>query len=127
MTQNQGFNYEFSDADAARLLQVASLANHPQHRYHCCGWVTSQGLCNQHIQGHDFSEHLRADHGVVGPDKAQLRCRWVNCFAEMKKESLTRHVQEKHLELRFSCPSCSEQFTRNYTMQNHVLRKHSGS
>ncbi|KAG8219396.1 hypothetical protein J3R82DRAFT_318 [Butyriboletus roseoflavus] len=50
-------------------------APHPQplrlDRYCCCNWVTSQGrICDQHIQGYDF-----ADHDIVGPDNAQLRCR----------------------------------------------------
>ncbi|KAH0833173.1 hypothetical protein J3R83DRAFT_12201, partial [Lanmaoa asiatica] len=113
--------------ETAMLLQLAPIANQPQHRYHTCCWSTPQGICCALIKGRDFPEHLRTNHGIIGPEKALLRCYWVDCFAEMKKESLTRHVQERHLELRYQCPNCPEQFTRSYTMHNHISRKHSGS
>ena len=90
-----------------------------------CGWVTGQAICSSLVRFSDLPEHLRFCHGAVGPDRTNLVCRWVHCFAEMKEESLMRHVIEKHLEVRHACPHCPEQFTRLYTMQNHINKKHS--
>ena len=101
--------------------------NHPQYYFYPCCWVTGQAACDLVVQGLDFSEHLRSHHGVGGPEKAPLVCCWSGCFAEMKKESLMRHVNEKHLEIKHACPSCPEQFTRDYTLRNHVSKKHSVS
>jgi hypothetical protein len=89
--------------------------------------MTGQAVCSSLVQGPDFTEHLRSHHGIGGPDKAQLMCCWIGCFAEMKKESLVRHVNERHLEFKYACPNCPEQFTRDYTLRNHMLKKHSVS
>ncbi|KAG6373318.1 hypothetical protein JVT61DRAFT_6459 [Boletus reticuloceps] len=121
------YNHNFSDEDVARLCELASYAKDPRFRPYVCLWVTNGVVCNLHFQASEFPDHLRAAHGVVGADKASLTCCWVNCFTEMKKESVMRHMNEKHLELRHVCPTCNEQFTRTYTMQNHIARKHSGN
>ncbi|KAG9315155.1 hypothetical protein JVU11DRAFT_4278 [Chiua virens] len=121
------YNSNFTDADVPILLHYASVASHPQNCYHTCYWMTPYGVCNTQILGHDLSEHLRTCHGVSGPEKALLRCHWHNCLGEMRKESLARHIQEIHLEWKYVCPNCSERFTRNYTMQGHISRKHSGN
>jgi hypothetical protein len=145
MAQNQGFNYDFTDEvcqpgpakddididcakpqDAARLCQ-APPANLPQYHFYLCCWITGQVVCSSLVQGLEFSEHLRSRHGVGGPDKALHMCCWNGCFAEMKKESLIRHVNEKHLEIKYGCSDCPEQFTRDYTLRNHMSKKHSVS
>ena len=89
--------------------------------------MTGQAVCSSLVQGLEYSEHLRSHHGVGGPERAQLMCCWRGCFTEMKKESLIRHVNEKHLEIKHTCPNCPEQFTRTHTLQNHMSNKHSGS
>ncbi|KAF8134885.1 hypothetical protein EV363DRAFT_1396352 [Boletus edulis] len=121
------YNHNFSAEDAAKLCELARIANNPQHRPYVCLWVTNGVVCNSHFQASEFPEHLRAAHGVVGQDKTPLVCCWYNCSTEMKKESVMRHVNEKHLEQRHMCPTCHEQFTRAHTMQNHVTKKHSGN
>lgn len=113
----------------ANLLAThyAPLASQPQQCYHHCFWVVGLGpaICNAFVLGHEFSEHLRTDHVPAGTDKTLVMCCWAGCSSEMKKESLMRHVQEKHLEWKYTCPNCFERFTRNYTRDQHVTRKHS--
>jgi hypothetical protein len=106
------------------LCQSRSLTN---LRYYPCYWVTGQAVCGSLVQDLEFPEHLRCHHGVGGPDKAQLMCCWIGCFTEMKKESLMRHVNEKHLEIKYACPNCPEQFTRIHTLQSHMSIKHPDS
>jgi len=122
MAQNLGYNLAFSDKDAQRLCEVAPYANASVNRYYTCGWVTGQSICDHSVRGPDFSEHLRQNHGVTGPEKMKLMCCWRGCGCIMNKESVTRHVQETHLNWKYSCPVCSEEFTRNHTMINH--KKH---
>ncbi|KAF8134876.1 hypothetical protein EV363DRAFT_1294636 [Boletus edulis] len=121
------YNHNFSDEDIAKLCELAPIANNPQHRPYVCLWVTNGGVCNLHFQASEFPEHLRSDHGVVGPEKAPFVCSWFGCFDEMQKESIIRHVNEQHLELRYECPICHEQFTRAHTVQKHVSERHQGS
>ena len=87
--------------------------------------MTGPAICGLLVQGLEFPEHLRSHHDVGGPDKAELVCRWNGCFAVMKTESLMRHLREKHLEFKYACPNCPEKFTRQYTLQCHMSRKHS--
>ena len=111
--------------DAARLCQYASLA-HPLQGY-TCGWMTGQAVCGSLVQGSEFSEHLRSRHGVGVPGDVRVMCCWNGCFVKMKKEHLVRHVNETHLEIKHACPHCPAQFTRDYTLELHVSKKHSVS
>ncbi|KAF9223614.1 hypothetical protein BS17DRAFT_780898 [Gyrodon lividus] len=123
MAQNLGYNYDFHDEDADRLCQLAPFANASSNRYYCCGWTAGQSICNAAVPGPEFAEHLRVYHGVTGPDKTKLRCYWTGCGSIMNKESVVRHVQEMHLNWKYACPVCSEEFSRNNTMTNH-WKKH---
>ena len=115
----------FSEEDAQLLT---TLQSEPQSCYHPCFWVDGHATCNKLVLGHEFSEHLRTCHVSVDADKARVRRRcWIGCSCEIRNESLIRHVQEKHLERKYTCPNCFERFTRSYTRDEHVSRKHSGS
>ncbi|KAG6373319.1 hypothetical protein JVT61DRAFT_6460 [Boletus reticuloceps] len=109
-----------------KLLQPQRVSLTSDDRY-SCRWTTGDVICNSYVRASDFPEHLRSAHGVVGADKASLVCGWVDCFTKMRKENIMRHVNEQHLELRYPCPTCHEQFTRAHTMQNHIARKHPGN
>ncbi|KAI9568236.1 hypothetical protein HD554DRAFT_2101052 [Boletus coccyginus] len=113
---------DFQHQDALQLyLHAAAFMGHT------CNWVTPHGVCGSLVQGLKFSEHLRSCHGIRGPDKEILTCRWYGCFVVMNKESLERHVNEIHIGMKYLCPHCSELFTRSYTLQTHMARKHSGN
>ncbi|KAG9315159.1 hypothetical protein JVU11DRAFT_4282 [Chiua virens] len=118
------FNEEFTDADEQRLLHFASFTHDPQNVYHTCFWATAHGPCNTQILGSEISDHLRSRHSVTVPDDVVLMCRWSGCSTELRKGCLVRHIQEKHLEWRYTCPQCGERFTRNYTRRNHLSRRH---
>lgn len=109
------------------LCNYATLLNLPQNRSYRCCWVIGPALCGLSVPGSEFPDHLRSHHGVTGSEKTPVMCCWDGCFMEMNRESLVRHVNERHLELKYACPNCFEQFTRPYTMHNHMLKKHSSN
>lgn len=73
---------------------------------HICQWVKDDGtLCRGRITRETTSQHL-VTHGVVNKrHDDRMRCRWFKCRIkgdkeEMKRESIVRHVREKHLGYR---------------------------
>jgi len=122
----QGYNYNWTEADTAALCQVAPYTRDPQlHRHYPCQWWTGHGVCNALVQCCGFSDHLRFYHGVAGSEKAQVECCWGGCSSVMRKESLMRHLNEIHLEVKVACHICGEQFTRSHTLKGHLRREHS--
>ncbi|KAG2369025.1 hypothetical protein BDR07DRAFT_846536 [Suillus spraguei] len=85
-----------------------------------CFWVCEHnGLhCNDLIRGHGVSAHLREVHGIHGPDKARVVCRWEHCGRELNKESLARHFEELHLGIAYWC-ECGVPFSRKDTLNRH--------
>lgn len=111
-----GFNCTFSDEvswiylggvlidslqDEMMFLDYAACPVEQQP--YMCGWVTAGITCNMPVIGASFSMHLCNQHGVIGGDKAKIRCNWTKCETMMNKESLIRHVTEQHLQYRFLC------------------------
>ncbi|KAG2749960.1 hypothetical protein P692DRAFT_20452154 [Suillus brevipes Sb2] len=85
-----------------------------------CMWVVAYGLhCNDLVRGHEISIHLRQRHNIRGADDLRVRCCWEGCGSEMKKESITRHVQSTHLGIVYSCDTCNQNFTRTYGLELH--------
>ncbi|KIJ66806.1 hypothetical protein HYDPIDRAFT_108721 [Hydnomerulius pinastri MD-312] len=117
---SDGFMH-LTDEESKMLVQLASVANTSEAQSHHCLW-TYPTKCDALIQGACFPEHLRVDHGVLGPDKDKLTCCWEGCFISMNKEIMVRHVLEKHLMWRYKCPVCGEDFSRKSTMQMHHRR-----
>ena len=102
------------------------IINRPaEQRPYICGWeMSSDTVCGIPIIGDLFPVHLRDHHGVVGDNSAKIECKWTKCGREMNKESIVRHVTERHLQYKFVCDECDAIFTRRHTLNNHVLRKH---
>lgn len=65
-----------------------------------CQWVGEDGtVCGGHITSATVSQHLTT-HGVVNMTYNHLlSCRWLECQLrrDMKRESIVRHVRERHL------------------------------
>lgn len=105
------------------LLELASRPAEQQP--YICGWETSDTtVCGMPVIGDLFSEHLRDHHGVAGEDKDKLTCKWTKCGMVMNKGSIVRHVAEMHLHYKFACNECDAIFTRRYTLNSHILKKH---
>ncbi|KAF8127010.1 hypothetical protein EV363DRAFT_502393 [Boletus edulis] len=90
-----------------------------------CGWVTvlsvhSESICNCIVRQSDLLKHLRRCHGIGGPDKAFVICRWGGCNKHMLRQSLVRHVRGLHLWLRYVCSDCLKSFSRPDTLQTHM-------
>lgn len=114
---------EFSDADAAMMLELLALPYEKQPRQ--CGWVDGGVACSYPLLPNEFSAHLRALHGVTGDEKTLMTCRWVGCNTPMTRGSVLRHVFETHLGIKSQCPECGLEFSRKDSMKKHYRSKHS--
>ncbi|OAX30802.1 hypothetical protein K503DRAFT_788231 [Rhizopogon vinicolor AM-OR11-026] len=86
-----------------------------------CWWDGQYGLhCNDLFHGNDLSAHLRDAHGIRGADKSFVCCQWDQCNSVMKKESLVRHVEERHLGIAYRCDTCGKKsYSRKDTLNRH--------
>ncbi|KAG2132971.1 hypothetical protein DEU56DRAFT_422851 [Suillus clintonianus] len=85
-----------------------------------CQWIGPDGsYCNYPLFPRELSAHLLEFHGIRGPDNLRVRCFWNNCNKELNKESLSRHVEETHRRIKYTCGACSKTFTRSYNLAKH--------
>jgi hypothetical protein len=97
-------------------LQVHSLDNVFQ-----CLCVGDYGLhCNDLFYGHDLSGHLREAHNIHGADKSLVFCPWDGCGLRLHRESLSRHVEERHLGITHRCDTCGKSYSRRDTLSRHM-------
>ncbi|KAF8553633.1 hypothetical protein OG21DRAFT_1509965 [Imleria badia] len=120
---NDGFNHDFTDEDAQRLV---SIATSPELSPHTCRWVEGGVRCSTAVQGLYFSTHLRELHGIqgIGHRSRGFLCQWEGCSdaSPFSKEGLMRHIQERHLLWRWNCPSCGAVFTHQIPRNDHHAR-----
>ncbi|KAN0079992.1 hypothetical protein V8E55_009558 [Tylopilus felleus] len=120
---NDGFNHDFTDEDAHRLVSIASS---PELSIHTCRWVESGKRCTATIQGIHFSTHLRDYHGIQGLGFRTIGfvCQWEGCTntSTFNKEGLMKHIQEKHLLWRWNCPNCGAIFAHQLARNAHYAR-----
>ncbi|KAG2041305.1 hypothetical protein BDR03DRAFT_946166 [Suillus americanus] len=68
---------------------------------------------------------------VVQGIQEKVKCTWSGCSRVVKKDNLTRHVNEMHRrKIKAVCNGCGKGFTRPYMMKGHscrVKRKHRNS
>ncbi|KAG2369180.1 hypothetical protein BDR07DRAFT_1388935 [Suillus spraguei] len=90
-----------------------------------CLWDSGFGIpCGAYINVADLSKHL-GTHGVNGPAKSVIPCAWGNCErGPMKRESVVRHVEEVHLQVKYFCDQCGASFSRRSTCNAHVFKSH---
>jgi hypothetical protein len=65
-----------------------------------CRWVDRGGTCNELLSWKSVSAHLRDRHVVRYGSEQLVTCLWLGCSSIMKKESLVRHIRERHLGAR---------------------------
>ncbi|KAI6146931.1 hypothetical protein EDD17DRAFT_90226 [Pisolithus thermaeus] len=109
-------NSGWSAEDVASLIENGHL-----EKYSTCRWILPDYMpCNETVKGRDFSSHLRDRHGVTGAPSSQHRCCWEGCHErEFNRDCLIRHLREQHLQWRWPCPTCEQDFTRKNTMFEH--------
>jgi len=111
------FNY--SSGGFSRSSTAMAPGTHSLNEMFQCMWSIANGLhCNGLIRGHNISSHLREAHGIHGSNKSRVRCTWNDCNREFNKESLSRHVEQVHLGIVYSC-DCGATFSRRVTLNNH--------
>ncbi|KAG2074420.1 kinase-like protein [Suillus decipiens] len=114
----QPFPYNCSSDETSGSSTTRGPEHHSLGEIFQCMWVNGEFHCNDLFCGHDLSSHLRGAHGIHGPGNRRVRCNWNVCNKELKKESLTRHVEEVHLEIGYSC-DCGASFSRKDTLSYH--------
>ncbi|KAG1884608.1 hypothetical protein F4604DRAFT_182998 [Suillus subluteus] len=61
---------------------------------------------------------------VVQGVQEKVKCTWSGCSRVVKKDSLTRHVNEMHRRrIKVVCSGCGKGFARPYMMKNHNCRE----
>ncbi|KAG1781232.1 kinase-like domain-containing protein [Suillus placidus] len=84
-----------------------------------CKWDGPDGLpCRDLIFGHQISYHLREVHGIRGSDKSPVWCMWAGCNKQLNRESLSKHVEEIHLGIVYSC-DCGNAYSRTDILERH--------
>lgn len=115
---DKNFNYNWTEQDELMLIENAL-----QERVETCGWVSNGLTCNIPVRGRDFSVHLRDSHGVIGTPASQHKCCWNGCRErDLNRDSLIRHLRERHLQWRWPCSYCRQDFTRKSTLIDHRAR-----
>ncbi|KAG2143354.1 hypothetical protein BD769DRAFT_1044549 [Suillus cothurnatus] len=84
-----------------------------------CKWGGPNGLsCDEPIHGHNISSHLRQVHEIHGHHNLLVMCRWTGCNKQLRKDNLSRHVEEIHLGITYSC-NCGKTFRRKSSLSAH--------
>ncbi|KAL4063958.1 hypothetical protein V8B97DRAFT_1876404 [Scleroderma yunnanense] len=113
---NDGYNHDFTDADAEMLVSIASS---PEHRFHTCRWVDNVGSCGTDIPGNYFPVHFRERHGINIADVRPMRCQWEGCMEFISGVNLFPHMQQKHLPWKYPCIHCGMEFPRKAMRNAH--------
>jgi hypothetical protein len=86
-------------------LPVQSVS--PKETVHTCQWMIDDGTpCGAQTTHTMVRQHLRSTHGVKDMARNDLMlCRWLGCRLRgdkvtMNRESILRHVRERHLDCR---------------------------
>ncbi|KAG9311028.1 hypothetical protein JVU11DRAFT_8925 [Chiua virens] len=119
---NDGYNHDFTDEDARRLVSIASS---PELSPHICRWVEDSARCNVSVQGLYLPSHLRDHHGIYGTTYRSVGylCRWDGCAdsSTFSKDGMLRHVQERHLQWRWNCPNCGAVYMGRPARDAHYI------
>jgi hypothetical protein len=118
-------NYQSSALASLRLkwrLQYHSLDETYLCKWEMCRWDGGYVVhCDALFCGDNLSDHLREAHNIHGADKLRVYCLWDGCGSEMNKESLVRHVEERHLGVSHRCNTCGvKRFSRRDTLIKHM-------
>ncbi|KAI9573246.1 hypothetical protein HD554DRAFT_2035632 [Boletus coccyginus] len=92
---------------------------------HECRWAQSSNSCGMWIIGSKphVGAHILKWHQQEHADgTVKRRCLWDGCTTskEMRKDSVSRHIINVHLEEEFHCQGCDKGFPRRDVYDNHV-------
>ncbi|KAG2128661.1 uncharacterized protein EDB93DRAFT_1256610 [Suillus bovinus] len=71
-----------------------------------CQWNAGRGICGRTINGARIGEHMSSYHFKSPlPADERLECLWKDCELRkpVRRDTITRHILEKHLGLRYRC------------------------
>ncbi|KAH7883387.1 hypothetical protein F5I97DRAFT_236309 [Phlebopus sp. FC_14] len=110
----------------AELAEYAERHYSGQPCFYRCLIDRDGETCNTWIVGDRpyISKHLRSCH-PSHPGNGYATCRWDGCPTVMKKDNLPRHIVT-HLNIKWKCPHCREEFSRDDAVHRHLERVSSG-
>ncbi|KAI6041596.1 hypothetical protein EDC04DRAFT_2601536 [Pisolithus marmoratus] len=100
-----------------------------------CNWLSEEGsgTCNQQFGSRrDLMCHLNHAHGVKGPAKREICCRWLlnpdgslMCGRHVRRAGFSRHI-DVHVEATFMCSyrGCKKSYSRQDVLQKHIIKAH---
>ena len=105
--------------DLCELVDINFITN--VHFFKCffddCGsWIPD---------GRDsFEPHLAKNHGILlrGDPVDIIHCGWRGCRSHIKRGNFPRHLR-KHLEDKWGCSQCGQNFSRSDSVSNHSQTK----
>ncbi|KAL4079065.1 hypothetical protein J3A83DRAFT_1017781 [Scleroderma citrinum] len=82
----------------------------------CVKWVSDDRDTLEH--------HLATHHGILlrGDSSLMVHCQWRGCGTQIKRGNFPRHLR-KHLEDRWGCSLCGQDFSRRDSISNHAHLK----
>ena len=105
--------------DFCELVDISFITN--VHFFNCffddCGsWVPDTR--------NSFELHLAKNHGILlrGDPASIICCGWQGCRRHIKRGNFPRHLR-KHLEYKWGCSQCGQQFSRPDSVSDHSQKK----
>lgn len=130
LSQNPTRSFQHNDLEVDELDLRHAERRFPNKRcFYQCRFDLDGRPCSKWLIGDRvrISQHLRRYHNVQSAVTGHARCFWENCSntKAMKRENLARHVVT-HLGVKWRCPHCGVEFSRDDAVHRHLEREAPG-
>ncbi|KAH7923067.1 hypothetical protein BV22DRAFT_1036742 [Leucogyrophana mollusca] len=90
---------------------------------HRCQFDCNGSPCNISIIADrlDVARHLRRYHNVKR-NSSRVTCFWDGCMKEIRADSLSRHIVNRHMNTKLSCPRCFKMLSSGNSLRRHRQR-----
>ncbi|KAH7918989.1 hypothetical protein BV22DRAFT_1041306 [Leucogyrophana mollusca] len=90
---------------------------------HTCQFDRNGSPCHKSIIANrlDVARHLRLYHNVKR-NSSRVTCLWDGCMKEIRADSLSRHIVNRHMNAKLGCPRCFEILPSVSSLRRHRQR-----